>query len=150
MATTSTKTRIDLEPIPKRELLDYRAELKYEIFRQLRRRFNELRVVTGFDQNALAKRLDVDKSLVSRRLKGENDMRLETFSDLARGLDCRIDVTLTPLSTTLAELTQTPFKVVASTVWAGVQDYSQSRTQPKASTPRDSTFGSDENQVNAG
>ena len=28
-------------------------------------------------------------------------MRIETFSDLARGLDCRIDVRLTPLSDVL-------------------------------------------------
>jgi|SRR5882724_1250373 len=90
-----------VEPISKRELLDYRAEIKSEIFRQIRKMFQRLKQ-TGFTQKDLAKKLGIDEGLLSRRMRGENDMRLETFSDLARGLDCMIDVKLTPLTEVLA------------------------------------------------
>jgi transcriptional regulator with XRE-family HTH domain len=91
----------EVRPISKRELLDYRAEVKNEIFRQIRKMFHRLKQ-TGFTQKDLATKLGVDEGLLSRRMRGENDMRLETFSDLARGLDCRIDVRLTPLSEVVA------------------------------------------------
>jgi transcriptional regulator with XRE-family HTH domain len=87
----------EVRPIPKRELLNYRAEIKNEIFRQIRKMFHRLKQ-TGFTQKDLATKLGIDEGMLSRRMRGENDMRLETFSDLARGLDCRIDVRLTSLT----------------------------------------------------
>jgi transcriptional regulator with XRE-family HTH domain len=83
--------------IPERELLSYRAEVKGEIFRQIRQRLRLLQE-EGLTQKDLADRLGMDPGLLSRRLKGEQDMRLETLSDLARGLDCRIDVSLVPVT----------------------------------------------------
>jgi transcriptional regulator with XRE-family HTH domain len=80
--------------IPKRELLAYRAALKLQIYRQIRKAFNNLKV----SQKDLAARLGVDEGLLSRRLRGENDMRLETFSDLARGLDHKIEVRLVEIA----------------------------------------------------
>ena len=79
--------------IPKRELLAYRAALKLQIFRQIRKAFHALKV----SQKDLAAKLGVDEGLLSRRLRGENDMRLETFSDLARGLERKINVVLIPI-----------------------------------------------------
>lgn len=103
-----TFTEIDVTPIPKRELRAYSEEVKFELYRQLRKRFHELKT-RGFDQQHLAKRLGVNKSLVSRRLRGENDMGIETLSDLARGLECRIDVRLLP------------FDQIPATRWHGGQ-----------------------------
>jgi len=40
----------------------------------------------------------MDEGQLSRRLRGDYDLRLETLSDLARGLECRMDVKLTPLA----------------------------------------------------
>lgn len=91
----------EVRPISKRELLNYRAELKNQIFRQIRVVFHRLCTQSNVTQKDLAKRLGVDEALISRRLRGQNDMRIETFSDLARGLECRIDVRLTPLSDVL-------------------------------------------------
>lgn len=149
MPTTSTNNQnIDLKPIPKRELLAYSAEVKYEIYRQIRKRFHQLRAACGFDQNHLAKRLGVDKSLVSRRLKGENDMRLETLSDLARGLDCRIEVTLTPLDRilTIADLKGYPFNAPTNTVVEiQVEEPSDHPTAPVWKS-----LDAPENRINAG
>jgi transcriptional regulator with XRE-family HTH domain len=87
-------------PIPKRELLAYRADFKGSIFRQIREMFARLKE-TGFTQKELAEKIDMDKGHLSRRLRGDYDLQLETLSDLARGLNCRIDVRLTPLSDVL-------------------------------------------------
>jgi transcriptional regulator with XRE-family HTH domain len=84
-------------PIPKRELLAYQADVKGAIFRQIRETFARLRQ-SGFTQKDLAIKIGMNEGQLSRRLRGDYDLRLETLSDLARGLDCRIDVKLTPLS----------------------------------------------------
>src|SRR5438552_2202889 len=91
----------EVKQISKRELMNYRAEIKNQIFRQIRIMFHRLRNQSNFTQKDLSKKLGASEALISRRLRGENDMRIETFSDLARGLDCRIDVRLTPLSDVL-------------------------------------------------
>ena len=85
-----------MKPISKRELLAYRADIKGSIFRQIRHVFAQLKEA-GFTQKDLATKIDMDEGQLSRRLRGDYDLQLETFSDLARGLDCRIDVRLTPL-----------------------------------------------------
>jgi transcriptional regulator with XRE-family HTH domain len=86
-----------VRPIPKRELLAYQADVKGSIFRQIRETFSRLKR-TGFTQKDLAIKIGMNEGQLSRRLRGDYDLRLETLSDLARGLDCRIDVRLTPLS----------------------------------------------------
>jgi transcriptional regulator with XRE-family HTH domain len=83
--------------ISKRELLAYQADVKGSIFRQIRQIFNRAKD-NGFAQKVLAKRIAMDEGQLSRRLRGDFDLKLETLSDLARGLECRIDVKLTPLS----------------------------------------------------
>lgn len=84
-------------PISKRELLAYRADVKGSIFRQIRERFAHLKQ-TGGTQKDLAIKIGMNEGQLSRRLRGDSDLRLETLSDLARGLGCRIDVKLAPLS----------------------------------------------------
>src|SRR5262249_28599217 len=82
-------------PISKRELLAYQADVKGSIFRQIRQMFARLKQ-QGFTQKDLATRIGMNEGQLSRRLRGDYDLRLETLSDLARGLDCRIDVKLEP------------------------------------------------------
>ena len=83
--------------IPERELAAYRAEVKGEIFRDIRHVLHEKKQA-GFTQKQLAQRLGIDEGLLSRRLKGENDLQLETLADLARGLDCKLEVQVVSLS----------------------------------------------------
>jgi len=85
------------DPISNRELLAYQADLKGSIFRQIRRIFHRMKQ-HGVTQKTLARRIGMDEGQLSRRLRGDYDLRLETLSDLARGLECRMDVKLTPLA----------------------------------------------------
>lgn len=79
-----------------REFLAYRAEIKGDIFRQIHKRLAYLKT-KGFTQKLLAETLGMDEGQLSRCLKGQNDLRLETLSDVARALGCRIRATLAPL-----------------------------------------------------
>ncbi|HEV7601763.1 MAG TPA: helix-turn-helix transcriptional regulator [Bradyrhizobium sp.] len=91
---------VAVKPISKRELLAYQADVKGSIFRQIREvlaRFKE----RGFTQKELADKIGMDPGQLSRRLRGDYDLQLETLSDLARGLDCRIDVKLTSINQVL-------------------------------------------------
>jgi transcriptional regulator with XRE-family HTH domain len=86
-----------MKSISQRELLAYQADVKGSIFRQIRQVFSRLKE-KGFTQKELAARIGMDEGQLSRRIRGDFDLKLETLSDLARGLECRIDVRLTPLS----------------------------------------------------
>jgi transcriptional regulator with XRE-family HTH domain len=132
MPTTST-SKLDVQPIEERELLDYRADVKGRLFRQIRKRFRQLQSEHGFSQAHLAKRLRLDTGLLSRRLKGDNDMRLETLSDLARGLDCRIDVRLTPLTDIVSlDLGGLPFRAITTTTIEQVPGTERPTAEPQA------------------
>ena len=86
-----------IKPISERELLEYQADVKGSIFRQIRQMLAFLREA-GFSQKDLAIKIGMNEGQLSRRLRGDYDLRLETLSDLARGLDCRIEVNLEPIS----------------------------------------------------
>ena len=79
--------------IPERELLAYQAKLRSDIFRMIRERLNGLKS-EGFTQAIMAKQLDIDEGQLSRLLKGDVNLTLETLSDLARGVGCVIEVSL--------------------------------------------------------
>jgi transcriptional regulator with XRE-family HTH domain len=93
--------------LSERELLSYQADLRSQIFRQVHRTFRHLKE-RGFTQRKFAKRLGMHASQLSRILKGENDLRLETLSDLARALECRIEVRIVPLDTDAARKEEQP------------------------------------------
>lgn len=82
--------------IAEREFLAYRADVKGALFRNIRQRFAKLKE-GGFTQKDYAAKLGMNEGQLSRLLRGDTDIRLETLSDMALGLGCRIDVTLTPL-----------------------------------------------------
>jgi transcriptional regulator with XRE-family HTH domain len=82
--------------IPPRELLAYREEFKRSVFRQIHA-WLAVRKATGLTQKAIADRIDMDDGQLSKFLKGERDLRVETLSDVSRALDCRIVAKLEPL-----------------------------------------------------
>ena len=85
------------EMIPKRELWEYRAELKGQLFRALREMLSSLKR-SGVNQATIVRRLQADPGRISKRLSGKENMTLETISDLARAMECRVDVKLTHFS----------------------------------------------------
>ena len=82
--------------IAEREFFAYQADLRGQIFRQIHRAFRSLKT-RGFTQRKYAKRMRMDPAQLSRIMKGDNDLRLETLSDLARALEYRIEVRLIPI-----------------------------------------------------
>ena len=50
----------------------------------------------GLTQDDIASRLDVDKSLISRRFKGEDNMTLRTFCAMASAMDYRVLIRFRP------------------------------------------------------
>jgi hypothetical protein len=91
-----TLENVTYQPISEDELILHQIRLKSDIFRQIRKRLLSLKSA-GFTQRNLATKLNIDPGQLLRQLSGESDLRLETLSDLARGLDCRIHVTLEPV-----------------------------------------------------
>jgi transcriptional regulator with XRE-family HTH domain len=85
-------------PFSEEELLAYRLRLKSGLFRQLRALFRRRKAEEGLTQKELARRLNTDEALISKRLRGETNLTVDTLCDLARGMGARIDFKVTPLS----------------------------------------------------
>ena len=77
------------ERIPDDVLNDEYHEILSNAYRSLREAFAK-RAAEGWSQDEIAARLGVDKSLVSRRLNGRENLTLRTLSQMATGLDYRL------------------------------------------------------------
>jgi transcriptional regulator with XRE-family HTH domain len=51
---------------------------------------------SGLSQDEIAERLAVDKGLVSKRLKGRENLTLKTLSFMASAMGCRLSIGFTP------------------------------------------------------
>jgi transcriptional regulator with XRE-family HTH domain len=60
------------------------------------RRAFRIRLHSGLNQDRIADRLNCDKSLVSRRLNGEENLTLKSMSSLASAMDCRLVINFKP------------------------------------------------------
>jgi hypothetical protein len=81
--------------IPKEELLD-------EYYENLSAAYNAMRegfALSGMTQDDIACALDVDKSLISRRLNGSENLTLKTLSQMGSALGCRLMIKFVPYST---------------------------------------------------
>lgn len=76
----------------------YRLRLKSKLFRDIRGLFHRLNKEKGLTQKEIARRLEIDEALVSKRLRGDANLTLNTLCDLARAMDARVDVKVTPLA----------------------------------------------------
>jgi hypothetical protein len=56
-------------------------------------------VAPDFNQKILGQKIGKKASFISRCLSGQQNMTIRTIHDIARGMDCRLDVVLTPLWT---------------------------------------------------
>jgi transcriptional regulator with XRE-family HTH domain len=73
---------------------DYYANLKGALSSM--RRIFRLRAATGLTQDHIAISLNVNKSLVSRRLTGEENFTLKTLSFMASAMRCRLQIRFRP------------------------------------------------------
>lgn len=95
MSNSQNTSRRD--PFKKEELEAYRARVKFGIFRGLRAFFRRRQNEAGLTQKEVARLLGTDEALISKRLKGEANLTLDTLCDLARSMGARLDVKVTPL-----------------------------------------------------
>src|SRR3982074_3656701 len=73
---------------------DYYANLKTALTSM--RKIFKTRAASGLSQDDIAKSLDIDKSLVSRRLNGEENFTLKTLSFMATSMKCRLNIQFRP------------------------------------------------------
>ena len=89
MIDTAAKSRI-----PEEKLAEYWYEIRHQLFEELREVFRK----SGLRQDTIASRLGRDKALVSRWLTGQENLTLRTMSNIARSMNCRLNVGVQPLS----------------------------------------------------
>lgn len=106
-------------PMTEEEKAGYRARLKDRLFRELRGVFRR-RKERGLTQKEIARRLGIDEALVSKRLRGEANLTLDTLCDLARAMDARIDVKVTPLDAVAMAATTTTTAVTEASQYVQV------------------------------
>ena len=83
------------KPILEEELAVYRASLKRKLHSGIYGIFRQLKEVDGLTQKELAARLGIDPALVSKRLRGDANVTLDTISDLARAMEASIEISVT-------------------------------------------------------
>jgi hypothetical protein len=96
---------------------DYYANL-HGAYNSMRHGF----IASGLSQEDLAAALDVDKSLISRRLNGSENLTLKTLSYMGTAMGCRLSISFVPYAMVGIgnTYTSTPSTVVTGgTVHAG-------------------------------
>jgi transcriptional regulator with XRE-family HTH domain len=79
---------------------DVLAEQYYTVLQDLLGQIQDrFRNTPGLTQKELAHRIGKQPAVVSRCLTGQENMTIRTMHELARGMDCRLDLALTPLIT---------------------------------------------------
>jgi transcriptional regulator with XRE-family HTH domain len=81
--------------IPQEILWDDYYENLHGAYNSMRERFAGC-AAAGLTQDHLATMLDVDKSLISKRINGKENLTLKTLSFMATAMECRIIVSFVP------------------------------------------------------
>lgn len=105
--------------LPKEELLDEYYENLHSAYNALREGF----AASGLTQDYMAYALDVDKSLISRRLNGSENLTLKTLSYMGSAMGCRMTITFIPYSRVGVgnSYTSTPSTTFSTTSGTGQQ-----------------------------
>lgn len=76
-----------------------KAELLEEYYTSLHRAYNAMWQAfkrSRLSQDEIAEKLGVDKALISKRLRGRDNLTLKTLSFMATAVGCRLTVDYTP------------------------------------------------------
>lgn len=84
------------------ELGYWRAMLRQELFAEVRQLYEQRRT-RGLTYRQLAERIGASEAKVKRNLNGEDDIDLNFFCDLARGMGGRIEINVVDLLETKHE-----------------------------------------------
>jgi transcriptional regulator with XRE-family HTH domain len=88
--------RAALQRISRDELAERWFAFQHELLTQLQGAARAA-AARGLTQENIADRLGKDPAFVSRCLRGQQNMTTRTMHDLARAMDCRLDIRLEPL-----------------------------------------------------
>ncbi|TNE38240.1 MAG: XRE family transcriptional regulator, partial [Alphaproteobacteria bacterium] len=80
--------------IPEDKLYLWSLDVQDKLYDELRKAYD----ASGLSQDEVALRLGKDKAQISRWLNGTTNMHLRSYSDLARALDCRLNIIVESLS----------------------------------------------------
>lgn len=90
-------TARNIVEIPKEDLAELWFSFNHNVLGQLQSKARKLKK-DGITQEVIAARLGVGPAVVSRRLKGRQNMSMRTMHDLARAMGCRLRVSVDDLS----------------------------------------------------
>jgi transcriptional regulator with XRE-family HTH domain len=85
-------TNLGNKKIPKEVIEEKFLIEMHEAYRNLREKFLKLRDEGKITQQLLVTRLGWDKSLVSKRLHGRENLTFKTLSALATAMECKLDL----------------------------------------------------------
>jgi hypothetical protein len=90
-----TDGRNSTNSIPDNDLREDYYDNLHTAYRNMRSAFGS-RSASGVTQDDIAVKLGVDKSLISRRLNGEENLTLRTLSYMATAMECRLVIIFQP------------------------------------------------------
>ncbi|MER9300465.1 helix-turn-helix domain-containing protein [Mesorhizobium sp. M0621] len=94
MSTHLSETRI-----PEERLAEQWYGLLHKVISSVQIAYRNAAKETGLTQKVMAKRLGMNNpEVISRCISGQKNMTLRTLHNLARAMDCRLDIAITPLS----------------------------------------------------
>ena len=79
-------------------LAEYWFAVRHKAFEEMLRAYRDAHDTQGLTQDHIAARLGRDKGFISRCLRGKENITLRTMSNIARAMDCRLDVAVSELS----------------------------------------------------
>ncbi|MCI0559889.1 MAG: helix-turn-helix domain-containing protein [Nitrososphaera sp.] len=88
-------TKTAPEKFTPEELNAFYLRAKHKVLSELQRAY----LASGMTQKEIAERLDMSEAYISRCLRGHKNMTVRTMSNIARGMDCRLDLSVTRLDT---------------------------------------------------
>lgn len=80
--------------LSEKEKNKFRVRFKGDVIRQLRGLFDRFAREEKLTQKELAQRVNADEALISKRLKGEANLTMNTVSDMARAMGARPELRL--------------------------------------------------------
>lgn len=120
-------------PIPKEDLWDDYYVNLHGAYNSMRSAFDD----SGMSQDDIAAQLGCDKSLISRRLNGKENVTLKSLSFMGTAMGCRLTVTFVPYAQ--VGMTNHYFSTPLHTAATNVLNVSGTTTYSIATTPVGST-----------
>jgi len=95
--------------IPEETLAEQWFGFVHTLLGEMQEMFRRRKKTQNFSQKDLAERLGKKASFISRCLSGQQNMTIRTIHDIARAMECRLEVKFVPLES-LAPANNQPYR----------------------------------------